>query len=238
MTHPTLSLAEDVAPTPYEHALADMALILAHRLRGLVSGIEGYTSLLTETLATREQRDLALRILEGAARIEHILSDLQAYSAPLRPILVPVPVGSIVQAAVAALEEEQGVHVQITYEAAASTLVQADPRLLHQALLVLLQNALDATPGHAVGLVIDVAGACVVLHVQNAGALPIEHAEEVIFRPFFTTKAKNLGLGLPLARRIAEAHGGSLVLSASEPEQGTCFTLQVPAGQDVPPFLL
>ena len=65
--------------------------------------------------------------------------------------------------------------------------------------------------------------------MSNDGAIELEEAEVHVFRPFFTTKANNLGVGLSLARRIVKAHGGSLLLAANSPEEGTCFSLTLPA---------
>ena len=67
------------------------------------------------------------------------------------------------------------------------------------------------------------------LRVQDDGpGVPIDRAESV-FRPFFTTKTRGTGLGLPISRRIAELHGGRLVLE-SEAGAGFCATLVLPRG--------
>ncbi|WP_369407473.1 ATP-binding protein [Rhodothermus marinus] len=57
--------------------------------------------------------------------------------------------------------------------------------------------------------------------------MPPEVAEQ-IFVPFFTTKAQNLGIGLPIARRIAEAHGGTVYLANNDPDAGICMALILP----------
>jgi signal transduction histidine kinase len=107
----------------------------------------------------------------------------------------------------------------------------ADPGLLRQALLALLQNAFDASPaGKQVVLRVlcDARRRAVCFNVWNEGVILLHDAETKVFEPFFTTKARNLGIGLPLARRIAETHGGSLYLAANDALQGTCFTLELP----------
>jgi signal transduction histidine kinase len=66
-----------------------------------------------------------------------------------------------------------------------------------------------------------------VLTVKDSGpGVPMELRDR-IFEPFFTTKARGGGLGLPIARRTAELHGGSLTL-ASPPDGGAIFTLTLP----------
>ncbi len=65
-------------------------------------------------------------------------------------------------------------------------------------------------------------------NVSNQGTINLDEAANQVFKPFFTTKTQNLGIGLSMARRIAEAHGGTLYLAANDQIQGTCFTLELP----------
>lgn len=214
--------ALDDAP-PADHALADMAEILAHRMRSLLGSIQGYTDLLTDTLATYEQREMAMRIFEGVAGLEGILAGLRRFAdepvAVCRPMCpralaeeMPVVVG------------ERGPRVVVTAQDVGS--LKADRVLLRQALLLLLQNALDATRG-PVGLHLSRQPDGVTFHVSNDGDIEAAVAERM-FRPFYTTKAQHLGLGLPLAQRLAEAHGGRLTWEPWEGE--TTFALFVPSG--------
>lgn len=65
------------------------------------------------------------------------------------------------------------------------------------------------------------------LEVRDSGpGIPVELREQV-FEPFFTTKARGGGLGLPIARRTAELHGGTLTLTTPD-SGGTIFTLTIP----------
>jgi signal transduction histidine kinase len=66
--------------------------------------------------------------------------------------------------------------------------------------------------------------------VQDNGPGIPEALREQVFEPFFTTKARGGGLGLAIARRTAEIHGGVLTLDCP-PEGGTTMTLKVPASQ-------
>lgn len=208
----------------------NMALIVSHRIRGLVASIEGFTDLLTDTLGTKEQRDLALRIFEGAARIERVLGDLHLYSQPVDPLTVPLPVGTVLDDLFAALDDAVLDRVDLVHAAEALPDVLADPALLRQALLVLVQNALDATRhGGTVRLHVEPTDGGVRFDVWNSGHIEVEDAVVRVFEPFYTTKAQNLGVGLAIARRIAQAHDGRLTLSANSETEGTCFSFFVPA---------
>ena len=240
-THASSETSPDPALSPaaqeaYEQAIENLSGILAHRLRSFVSSIEGFTDLLTVTLDSPDQRDMALRIFEGAAHIERILADLQHYSQRPDPVLQPIPLGRFLNEVRTMIGEEADDRVYIT--AAAKGELYADPLLLRQALWMVLQNALDATDASA-PVLLDVARRAGTLQfeVWNEGLIDAD-PPEVIFQPFYTTKAQNLGVGLPLARRVVQAHGGDLWLAYTDPEEGTAFALTVPATPDaVPPAL-
>lgn len=214
-------------PTPRdreEARLGHLADVLAHRIRNLLAGIEGCTDLLAETLGDRDQRELALRILENTARIEGVLADLQRFSAPVALMPVPVTPRQIVERLLQTLDDAALDGLTLDLPDARPTLL-ADPALLHQALHLLVQNAREAAPAVVVRVRVEAAPPRVAFDVWNTGALGAEAAAHV-FEPFYTTKTDNLGIGLWMARRIAEAHGGTLSLTATTPD--TCFSLRLP----------
>ena len=214
-----------------DQAVADLAHILAHRLRGPLTSIQCYTEMLTDELGTYEEREMALRIIESTAAIEGMLADLQRYSFSLTPVLRALDARRVAEGVLIGLGE-QGATVRLVVEDEGE--VAADPVLLQQALLILLHNALDAAREagegtESVRLTIRRTGAgTVCFEVWNAGSLG-EHGPRV-FDPFFTTKSQNLGIGLSIARRIAVAHGGQLNLAADAAGRapGVTFTLLLP----------
>jgi signal transduction histidine kinase len=121
--------------------------------------------------------------------------------------------------------------------------IQADPEQLYQALVNLVANALDAM-GAAGRLTLrarwDDGGAALVpsrrephhrrieVEIEDTGiGIPPSEAEKV-FNPFFTTKEGGTGLGLALAHKIVEDHGGSITFR-SAPGVGTTFRILLPA---------
>ncbi len=213
-----------------ERALRALAGRLSHRLLGLVSSIEGYTDLLAHTLGTEEQRELSLRILEGTARIERVVQDLRRFSEPVDPVVRVVTARTLVDGLRDVLGPKRWLRVDVEWSLPERPHeLLGDPVLIRQALLVLVQNAFEATPGRSIRLVVSAdAGAETQFAVWNAGGIELPEPRRQIFEPFFSTKGPNLGIGLPLARRIAEAHGGTLQLVETGAETGTWFALKLP----------
>ncbi len=214
----------------HDTVLANMAQILAHRLRSLITSIEGFTDLLADTLATPEQRELALRVFESTASIERILSELQWYARPLQPMVQSRSLRALLQELLVMLEAHEATRVALDLRISGRRTVRADAMLLRQALFMLLKNALEATRADSIVQLRVLGEPCSIrFEVWNEGCIPQEVAEKV-FVPFFTTKAQNLGIGLPIARRIAEAHKGTLYLAMNDPQAGICFALVLPQG--------
>jgi two-component system sensor histidine kinase HydH len=108
--------------------------------------------------------------------------------------------------------------------------VEADQDQLQQLLLNLMLNALDAMPqGGALeaGLRPPRDGH-VEVHVRDTGPGVAPHILPRVFETFVSSKETGVGLGLPVSRRIAEDHGGTLS-AYNLPEGGACFVLRLPA---------
>jgi signal transduction histidine kinase len=109
--------------------------------------------------------------------------------------------------------------------------VQGDATLLERVFFNLIQNAADASAADGVVTVKTraLASSLEVAVIDRGSGIRPEHREQ-IFNPFFTTKASGVGLGLPIAAKIVDEHGGRLVVQ-SEPDQGSAFVVQLPRVQ-------
>jgi signal transduction histidine kinase len=106
--------------------------------------------------------------------------------------------------------------------------VEHDSDQIHQVILNLLLNAVQAIDGAGTVLVeIGSACDCASIMVSDTGKGIPEQQLQQIFRPFFTTKGNGTGLGLSLARRIVEEHHGRIKVS-SVVGQGTHFEVLIP----------
>jgi two-component system, OmpR family, sensor kinase len=122
-------------------------------------------------------------------------------------------------------------------------LVSVDPTLMRRVIDNLLDNAVKfSEPSKPIELEASSGGSSdatdrLVIRVRDHGIGIERHDLPRVFEPFFRTdrsrarETGGVGLGLAIARRVVEAHGGAIAVESS-PEDGTCFSLAVPAGRD------
>ena len=123
-------------------------------------------------------------------------------------------------------------NVSLRFERPESTSeAEVDGDQIQQLLLNLILNALDALPQ---GGSIDVdprppRDGFLEIYIRDTGPGIAPHIVPKVFETFVSSKETGVGLGLPLSRRIAEEHGGSLA-AYNLPLAGACFVLRLPAG--------
>ncbi|HZK82152.1 MAG TPA: ATP-binding protein, partial [Humisphaera sp.] len=110
-----------------------------------------------------------------------------------------------------------------------------DERLVKQAVLNLMINALQAMPEQGGEIILSVREepGHVLIDVTDTGAGIAPETAARIFDAYFSTKKGGTGLGLAISRRIAEEHGGRITV-ASEPGKGSIFTLDFPLVASAP----
>lgn len=205
---------------------------VAHEVRNPLGGMELFAGLLGEELASTtpsldEARSHVERVRSELRYLTRIVEDFLAFARE-QPLSLAVVEGpgllESVRSHLAGEAQERGVEVALEAEAGR---VSADEGLVTAALVNLLKNALQASPaGGRVVLRGRVEPGSYAVEVEDAGGGIPEAEAAKVFEPFFTTREKGTGLGLPLARKIAEAHRGSLSLD-SRPGR-TVLTLRLP----------
>lgn len=209
-----------------QRALDDLGAQVAHEIKNPLTAIKGLTDLLAEQAPdARDARRLAV-ISDEVARIERILRDYLSFSHPFERVArAPTDLAALLRDLLGLLEvraDRAGITLSAQGEPLTATL---DPRRVKEALLNLVLNALEVTPrGGRVTVAWARDGAAVTLEVCDDGP---GMSPEVLARvgdAFFTTRDGGTGLGVRLARRAAEAHGGSLSFDRA-PGRGTRATM-------------
>jgi len=178
---------------------------LAHQLRTPLATIKGSCQLLEERLEDAAAKERAAAAVSQADRMDRMLATLLDYARPPAPEPRPV-------ALAAALADLQKQHANLRIEAVGDTTVCADPEHLLQMLENLVGNATAHSPD---GGLVEVSsrrrGQVIELRVSDRGPGPGDDPEK-LFEPYVTSRTDGTGLGLPIARALAEAAGGTLHL--------------------------
>ncbi len=211
--------------------LGELAAGLAHEIRNPLAGIAGVIEIVSRDLPPNSAaRSVIKDAKEEAIQINRILTDLLETARPKPPqFQVKDIAGTAEHAVMFARQQAITKRIMIEFNSGESVPpVDHDPNQVNQVLLNLLLNAIQAMdkPGTIhVSLRRDEDKALITVADEGKGISPGNL--DNIFRPFFTTKGHGTGLGLSLARRIVEAHGGSIRVR-SEVGKGTQFEVRLP----------
>lgn len=200
--------------------IGQLASAIAHEIRNPVTMIASSLKMAEKHLPGSPVRQEMFEIATAEAkRLELLTTDFLAFARSKEPLMKSASVrdtlGYITDLAKAKASEKE-----ITLETISDETVQfrMDAEQMRQALLNLLMNAINATPAKGKILIgAESENGHSVLFVENEGQQITDDLVERIFEPFYTGEAKGTGLGLPIVRNIARAHGGDVYLSQNEP---------------------
>ncbi len=204
---------------------------VAHEVKNPLGGIELFSGLLAEELAGKEGLADARAHVEKVRReldyLKRIVDDFLAYAREQKLAKVRFEAAGLVQGAVDHLRGEAESRQVALQSSSAAGQVEGDVSLLTSALVNLVKNAVQAAPkGSAVKVIGTAEKGRYAIEVQDQGPGIPKELQSRVFEPFFTTREKGTGLGLPLARKLAEAHGGTLKVSSMPGD--TTFRLELP----------
>lgn len=193
-------------------ALGAMSAVLAHELRNPLASLKGNAQLLAESLdgAPRERADV---VVAEAVRLERLAGGLLDFVRTGALVRAEVDPAALARDAAA---EVGGARVEVD-AAAAPARWSLDGDRFRQVLVNVLRNAIEASPADATvqARVWEERGALRV-SVRDAGPGIAAGQEQVVFEPFHTGKVRGTGLGLAVARRIVELHGGTIRAGRAE----------------------
>ena len=209
--------------------LGEMAAVIAHEVKNPLAGIRGAIQVIGGRLP-KDSKDAAVvkEIVNRIDALNELMKDLLLFARPPQPRPTVVDVAALIRTTADLLSGDptlKGIAVEI--EGAVPPL-PADAELLKIVFQNLLMNGAQAMQGRgAIHVMLEpVNGVCRVTVRDSGPGIPAD-VRERIFTPFFTTKARGTGLGLPTAKRIVEAHGGSIAVDCP-PGGGTTVEVGLP----------
>ncbi len=213
-------------------AMGQVAASLAHEIGTPLNSISGHLQLLARRLpndadAQRRAGIISQQLDSIVGSVRALLRRTHSRRASLRPIDLNGVVGELLRLVGPTLDAH-GITVATSLDRALPA-VLADPDGLHQVLLNLINNSVDAMPsGGRLNLIthLDSATSSAELVIEDTGTGFAPEIIDHLFDPMWTTKTTGSGFGLAIARDIMSDHGGSIEASTAT-SGGACFRLHI-----------
>jgi two-component system, NtrC family, sensor histidine kinase HydH len=209
-----LNLAERLA------ALGEMVAGVSHEIKNPLGIIQSTSELLNNMPDTSEtHRKLSGVITEESIRLNRIVTEFLDFARPHKLNIREFDLKEVISKNIEFLRpeiEKKGISVENNLDGR-SYMIEADQDLLHRVMMNLIINAIQAIPG-AGKIFFNIAEekGRYNIEIRDTGKGISEENIKKIFNPFFTTKEKGSGLGLPIVRKIIEGHGGEIDIESTE----------------------
>jgi two-component system nitrogen regulation sensor histidine kinase GlnL len=215
--------------------LAEVSGVVAHEIRNPLAGmVAGIQHLLTKSREGDERHEALQRMLKEGERVNRIIEDILLITRPPHLDLAPCDVSDVVAEVLEQNEDNAralGVQVRL-YRSPGLPLVSGDQERLHRALATVVSNGIESMPeGGRLDVVItgparEGANYVEVEIADNGVGIKRDEIDRV-FEPFYSTKTRGTGLGLVIAKRIIDGHGGEIEIQSEEGE-GTKVLVRLP----------
>ena len=235
------TLTESRAIIERQEKLASLGVFatgIAHEIRNPLTAIKVRLFSLKQSHrpGTSEHEDV--QVIESEIdRLELIVKEFLQFARPAEPEFRTLPLRKILQDIQQLLETEFSRRgIELIIDAQGDEFVRVDPNKFKQVLLNLAQNGAQAISGRGTVTIRShfdkrvlhgQLRPVVIIDVEDTGAGMPPEIQKRLFDPFFTTKEQGTGLGLPIAARIIEKHGGAIEYQTA-PDRGTTFSILLP----------
>lgn len=209
---------------------------VAHEINNPLTGVMGYTQLLSTVLSDSKQLNYINQIIKSAEKCKEIIDNLLTFSRQKEPVKT---LGYVNEAIQKTLElrayEIRKKKINVIEELEQVQFLKFDFQQIQQVILNIIINAEDAitSAGKEQGEIrikTQADDEWVYIHISNNGPCITPENMRRIFDPFYTTKAINegAGLGLSIAYGIVQDHGGDITIVNLSEKEGVCFTVKLP----------
>jgi signal transduction histidine kinase len=227
-------LTESRAIIARQEKLASLGVLaagVAHEIRNPLTAIKFRLYSLKKSLpiGLADSED-AIVIGDEISRLERIVRDFLQFARPSEPELISIPIQRILEEVYELLKPQlKKSAIELKLERSEPVWVRADTQQIKQVLINLIQNSADSIGREGVITLRarnGSGGLAIMDVIDNGKGIPPE-VQQRLFDPFFTTKDGGTGLGLPIASRIVEKHGGELRYQ-TQLNHGTIFSVVLP----------
>jgi len=216
----------------YLAGIGQVATVIVHDLKNPLISILGFARRLREG---KGDVTLGAQIIEDSAQdMQRIVKSVLDFAKPLQLELKQVDIrDSISRAGESCRIKAAARGVTLTMHLPSTPVTSAiDSSHIERALINLIDNSVDASlPGAVVTVTAAIAKGGVVIIIKDQGAGMDRETLTNLFMPFYTTKNEGTGLGMPISRKVIEAHGGTVEI-ISKQGVGTEVSIRLPYKAD------
>lgn len=209
--------------------IGEMAAVLAHEVKNPLAGIRGAIQVIGGRLpADSNDRSVIQEIIARIDGLNELMQDLLLFARPPQQRPAPLDLERLLRSTVELFSSDPTLkNIRVDLTGTAPELI-ADGELLKIVFINLLVNASHAMKNHGTISVsmTTTATSCRIAVADHGPGIPA-NVREKIFVPFFTTKSRGSGLGLPTAKRFVEAHYGTIDVTCPA-HGGTVMTVELP----------
>lgn len=219
-------------------AIGELATMVGHDLRNPLQSIENAVYFLRNELShipstsiIRQKIMKMLRVISDSVEYaDKIVRDLQDFSAKRKPSLQKTDINKTIKETLSQVEVPE--NVELITELDNLPEVSIDKDQIKRVFLNLAENGIQAMEkGGELKVSTKKTKDFVEIIFQDTGIGISKENMKKLFKPFFTTKAKGLGMGLAICKKIVEDHGGTIEVK-SEEGRGSTFTVKLPIRQN------
>lgn len=222
------------------NSMGEMASTLAHEINQPLTAVSGYIGGCIRRLegGNSPTEDIVGKMRKAAQNVElmgEIIHRMKNFVRHGELHYENISPNDLVEETIALIYQEI-YQTRVTFQlelAQALPGVSVDKVQVEQVLLNLIRNSIEAMLGNAKSIApivlktLQLNAHTIAIRVSDAGPGIPEEIQEKLFKPYFTTKSKGMGMGLAICRTIVEAHGGQISVD-SQPGQGACFQFTLP----------
>jgi signal transduction histidine kinase len=236
-----LKLVESQSLAERNEKLASLGMLaagVAHEIRNPLTAIKAALYIQQKKFQPGSAERADVEVVEREIlRLERIVNDFLQFARPTDPKLVEISADQVLLETQRLMAPQLASNkIRLQFQPAALMRIQADPEQIKQVLINLVQNAADSivkdgtitlSARHDRKRLTNGETDVVILEVSDTGRGIPPEVQKRLFDPFFTTKDNGTGLGLPIAARIVQNHGGALQYQ-TQMHRGTTFGIVLP----------
>jgi len=210
-------------------AIGEVAAMVGHDLRNPLTSIGGATYYVKTKFSPKTDKktiEMLELIEKGVEYSNKIVNDLLAYSGEIRLELLETTAKSVIEDVLIFVKIPENIRILDLTED--DPMIRVDVEKMKRVFANIIRNAIDSMPeGGILTITSKTSGDSTAIVFSDTGTGMPKDISEKIWVPFFTTKAKGMGLGLPICKRIVEAHNGKILVE-SKIGKGTTFMVTLP----------